>query len=123
MRCSPSCWRCSWAVFSLRQSTTVATDAVTVRLGFLSTTRVPLSEIAHAEALSYRPIHDYGGWGMRGSATRRVLSTRGDQGVLLTRVDGSTLLIGSQKPRELLAALAHAGVATQDRLPPVVRNF
>jgi hypothetical protein len=110
-------------VLSLRQTTTVAADAVTVRFGFLSTTRVPLAEIAHAEAVSYRPIRDYGGWGMRGFGKRRALTTRGDQGVLLTRVDGSTLLIGSQKPRELLAALAHAGVTTQDRLPPVVRNF
>ena len=111
------------AVLSLRQTTTVAADAVTVRFGFLSTTRVPLSDIAHAEAVRYRPIRDYGGWGLRGTGRRRALTTRGDEGVLLTRRDGSTLLIGSQKPHELLASLARVGVTTSDRLVPVVRDF
>jgi hypothetical protein len=108
---------------TLRQTTRVDAGALTVRFGFLYTARVPLTEIAHAEAVSYRPIRDYGGWGIRGFGKRRALNTRGDQGLLVTRTDGSTLLIGSQKPRELLAALAQAGVATQDRLPAVVRDF
>jgi hypothetical protein len=51
------------------------------------------------------------------------LNARGTKGVLVTRNDGTTLLVGSQKPRELLEALARAGVATQDRLPIVVKEF
>jgi hypothetical protein len=108
---------------TLRQITSVAEDGVTVRFGFLYKTRVPFTEIARAEAVTYRPVHDYGGWGIRGMGRRRALNMRGNEGVLLTRVDGSTLLIGSQKPRELLAALARSGVATEDRLPVVVRDF
>ena len=96
---------------------------MTVRFGFLYKTRVPFTEIARAEAITYRPIRDYGGWGIRGFGRRRALNTRGNEGVLLTRVDGSTLLIGSQKPRELLAALSRAGVETEDRIPVVVRDF
>jgi hypothetical protein len=111
------------SLLSVRESTSVAEDGVTVRFGFLYRTRVTFSEIARAEAVSYRPVREYGGWGIRGGGRRRVLSMRGDQGVLLTRVDGSTLLIGSQKPRELLAALARGGVATEDRLPVVVKDF
>ena len=67
--------------------------------------------------MAYRPIREYGGWGIRGFGKRRALNMRGDRGVLLIRKDGSTMLIGSQKPRELLAALGQAGVPTQDRLP------
>ena len=111
------------AVLTVHQTTRVEGDGVTVSLGFLYRTRVSFVEVARAEAVSYRPIRDYGGWGIRGFGRRRALNTRGDQGVLLTRVDGSTLLIGSQKPRELLAALTRAGVATEDRLPVVVRDF
>jgi hypothetical protein len=111
------------SLLTVRQSTRVADDGVTVRFGFLYKAHVTFSEIAHAEAVSYRPVHEYGGWGIKGSGRRRVLSMRGNQGVLLTRVDGSTLMIGSQKPRELLAALARGGVATEDRLPVVVRDF
>jgi hypothetical protein len=111
------------ALLTLRLTTSVTSDALSLRYGFLYETRVPLSEIALAEAVEYAPVRDYGGWGIRGSRRRRALNARGNQGVLLTRADGSTLLVGSQRPRELLEALARAGVATQDRLPIVVKEF
>ena len=110
-------------VLTMRQTTTVSPEAVTVRFGLLYTARIPVAEVASAQAVAYRPVRDYGGWGIRGSRRRRALNTRGDRGVLLTKTDGSTLLIGSQKPRELLAALAQAGVRTEDRLPAETRDF
>jgi hypothetical protein len=111
------------ALLSLRLTTTVTSDALAVKYGFLYKTRVPLTEIALAEAVEYAPVREYGGWGIRGTGRRRALNARGNLGVLLTRADGTTLLVGSQRPRELLEALAHAGVATQDRLPIVVKEF
>jgi hypothetical protein len=111
------------ALLTLRQTTTVTKDSVSVRYGFLYETRVPLTEVALAEAVEYSPLREYGGWGIRGSRRRRALNARGNQGVLLTRTDGTTLLVGSQRPRELLDALARAGIATQDRLPIVVKDF
>lgn len=113
----------SAALATMRLKTTVSAEAVTVRLGILTTTRVPIHDIARAEAVVYRPVRDYGGWGIKGSSRRRALNARGDRGVLLTRTDGSTLMIGSQRPRELLAALGHAGVAVEDKLPPDIREF
>jgi hypothetical protein len=111
------------AVATMRQTTRVTGDAVTVRFGVFYKTRIPLSEVRQAEAVVYRPIADYGGWGIRGFRRKRALNARGDRGVLLTKADGSTVLIGSQKPRELLEALTRAGVPTQDRLPPAIRDF
>jgi hypothetical protein len=111
------------ALLTLRLTTTVTRDSVSVRYGFLYETRVPLTEIALAEAVEYAPLREYGGWGIRGSRRRRALNARGNQGVLLTRTDGTTLLVGSQRPRELLDALARVGIATQDRLPIVVKDF
>jgi hypothetical protein len=111
------------ALLTLRLTTTVTPEALSVRYGFLYKTRVPLSEITLAEAIEYAPVREYGGWGIRGSRRRRALNARGNQGVLLTRSDGTTLLVGSQRPRELLEALARAGVATHDRLPIVVKEF
>ena len=111
------------AALTTRQTTTVGTEAVTVRFGILYTARIPFSEVVRAEAVAYRPVREYGGWGIRGTRRRRALNTRGNRGVLLTKTDGSTLLIGSQKPRELLAALAQAGVRAEDRLPAEVRDF
>jgi hypothetical protein len=111
------------ALLTLRLTTIVTKDSVSVRYGFLYETRVPLTEIALAEAVEYAPLREYGGWGIRGSRRRRAVNARGNQGVLLTRTDGTTLLVGSQRPRDLLDALARAGVATQDRLPIVVKDF
>jgi hypothetical protein len=111
------------ALLTLHQTTRVQTDSVVVRFGFLYKTRIPLSEIRSAEAVAYCPIREYGGWGIRGLGRRRALNTRGNKGVLLTRTDGSTLMIGSQQPRELLSALSHAGVQTVDRLPTETREF
>jgi len=111
------------ALLTLHQTTLVQPDAVVVRFGFLYQTRIPVADIRQAEGLVYRPIREYGGWGIRGLGRRRALNTRGNKGVLLTRNDGSTLLIGSQKPRELLSALAHVGVATVDHLPAETREF
>lgn len=110
-------------LFLFRLTTAVTPRELIVRYGFLYSTRVPLSDIARAEAITYRPLRDYGGWGIRGSRRRRALNARGDRGVLITRFDGSTLLVGSQRPRELLDALFRAGVPTEDRLPIVVREF
>jgi hypothetical protein len=111
------------ALLTLRLTTSVTNDALSVRYGFLYKTQIPLSDIALAEAVDYAPVRDYGGWGIRGTRRRRALNARGTQGVLVTRNDGTTLLVGSQKPRELLEALARGGVATQDRLPIVVKEF
>lgn len=111
------------AVATLRQTTRVTPDSVSVRFGFLYQTKIPIAEVRQAEAVQYRPVAEYGGWGIRGFGKKRALNARGNRGVLLTRTDGSTVMIGSQKPRELLDALAKAGVATQDRLPAAIREF
>jgi hypothetical protein len=110
-------------VMAMRQTTNVTSDAVNVRFGFLYRTAIPLSEVRQAEAVVYRPIAHYGGWGIRGFGKKRALNSRGNRGVLLTKSDGSTMLIGSQRPRELLEALARVGVPTQDKLPATVREF
>lgn len=108
---------------TLQMRTSVAPDAITIRFGFLNTTRIPIAEIDRAEAIAYRPIRDYGGWGIRGFGRRRALNVRGDRGVLVVRTSGATVLIGSQHPRELLSALARVGVVTEDKLPADVREF
>jgi len=111
------------SLLTMRQVTRVEPGAVTVSFGLLYRTSIPTSDIRTAEAVRYRPVREYGGWGIRGLGRRRALNMRGDRGVLLTRGDGSTVLIGSQRPRELLAALAQAGVKTEDRLPAETRDF
>jgi hypothetical protein len=71
---------------------------------------IPFSEIAAFEARTYDPIREYGGWGVKGGwgTGKRAYNTSGNQGVELTMQDGSKIMIGSQRPVELEAAIAAA---------------
>ena len=69
---------------------------------------VPASEIASAEAVTYRPILEYGGWGMRVGFRGRAYNVSGNRGVFIRRKSGSCFLLGSQRPDELAAAIEKA---------------
>jgi hypothetical protein len=54
----------------------------------------------------YRPILEYGGWGIRcGFKGARAYNVSGNKGVQLILQNGKRLLIGSQKPDELVEAI------------------
>jgi len=92
----------------LRMTTLVTPTDVRVWFGFIPTYRrlIPISAITGVEVVQYRPIIDYRSWGSRhGRDNERVLSARGNRGVRLTLVDGSRILIGSQRPEELALAV------------------
>ena len=95
----------------LRMTTLVTPTEVRIWFGFIPTYRraIPIGAIARVEVVDYRPIRDCGGWGIR--ITRdgeRVLTARGNRGVRLFLVDGSKILIGSQRPEELAIAVEGA---------------
>lgn len=95
----------------LRMTTEVAPTGLRVWFGWIPTYRrvIAISTIQKIEVVTYRPIADYGGWGIRlGRDGVRVLSARGNQGVRIELVDGSRFLIGSQLPEELARALEQA---------------
>lgn len=56
-------------------------------------------------AKTYRPILEYGGWGIRYGAGGKSYNVYGREGVLLKLKTGRSLLIGSQRPQELAAAV------------------
>ena len=95
----------------LRMTTEVTPSEVRVWYGWLPTYRraVPVGGIVRADVVRYRPVRDCWGWGVRkGLDGEIVLNARGDRGVRLTLADGSRLLIGSQRPEELAAAIWRA---------------
>jgi len=67
---------------------------------------IAFEEIAQHYPRRYRPIAEYGGWGIRGIGRDRAYNVSGDRGVQLELVDGRRILIGSQRPDELDAAIA-----------------
>lgn len=92
-----------------RLETEVRDRGVFVRLYPLqrSFRRIEFSDVTDYEAISYDPIREYGGWGIRwrlaGPGT--AYSVGGDRGVLFERRDAAPLLIGTRRPGEFVAAL------------------
>lgn len=103
----------------MRQVTEVRRSGLRVRLAPFQPhgRHVTWERLAGFRALTYRPIRDYGGWGVRGHGRRVAYNARGDRGVLLTMNDGATLLVGSQEPERLEAAIAQATGRAADPSP------
>lgn len=88
--------------------TRVDDQALTAAFGYLFPLyhrRIPRSEIARAEAVTYSPLGEYGGWGIRGMGENTALNARGSRGVRLILRNGNRVLVGSQRAEELAAAL------------------
>lgn len=88
--------------------TTVDGAVLTVTFGYLFPLyrrRIPLAEVASAQAVSYSPLGEYGGWGIRGWGDNVALNARGNRGVRLVLRNGKRLLVGSQRPDALAVAL------------------
>jgi hypothetical protein len=98
-------------VFLLHMTTEVTPTDVRIWFGWSPTYRriVPIGTVRSIEVVTYRPIADYGGWGIRsGRDGDRALIARGNRGVRLELVDGTRLLIGSQESEALASAVEHA---------------
>lgn len=71
--------------------------------------RVGFEELAGCDYVVYRPIRDYGGWGIRwGRQGVRACNVKGNQGVMLRLTDGRSLLLGSQRAAQLADSIRHA---------------
>lgn len=67
--------------------------------------RFGADELSEYRACKYRPILEYGGWGIRYGWKGRAYNVSGNQGVQLVFRNGKRLLIGSAKPSELETAI------------------
>lgn len=68
--------------------------------------RVDAAEILSARAVTYHPLQEFGGWGIRlGLGRRKAYTVSGNRGVELELSSGWRLLVGSRRPEELLSAV------------------
>jgi hypothetical protein len=98
-------------VFVLHMTTAVTHANVYVWFGWIPYYRrsIVIDEIRCVDVVTYKPFRDFGFWGIRsGRDGERALIARGNRGVRLELSDGSKLLIGSQRPELLAAAIDRA---------------
>ncbi len=94
-----------WLFLAMALTVEVRSDGLFIHLKPLKKRQVAYSEIAKVEAVRYRPIVHYGGWGIRRGRKGWAYNVHGDRGVRLDFHDGTHLLIGSQRSVELAAAI------------------
>jgi hypothetical protein len=62
-------------------------------------------DVAEYYVRRYNPLLEYGGWGIRYGRAGKAYNPKGNEGVQLVFKNGKRLLIGSQKPDELVHAI------------------
>lgn len=98
-----------WLLRAARLEVEVDQECVRVQYVPFMKRRVGLDTIRTHEAISYRPLRQWGGWGIRWVPGRGwAYSARGDQGVRLTLLDGRIVLVGSQRAQDLEHAISQA---------------
>lgn len=68
---------------------------------------VPMDRIKSATAKTYRPVMEYGGWGLRYGGKKRgwAYSMKGNRGVFIECHDGKCFLLGSEEADTLANAI------------------
>jgi len=95
-----------WFFLSCRLTTKVRIDRIEVRFRPFRARVIPMREVKSYAVREYRPIAEYGGWGIRWSAKHGMAyNVSGNRGVQLVLTDEKRVLIGSKRPEELAAAL------------------
>lgn len=78
----------------------------------------PYADIVRAEAVTYSPIREFGGWGIRfGFGNKKAWTTRGNRALVLHLKDGSRFYLSSEKPERLVVGIQSAGAGKMHGAP------
>jgi hypothetical protein len=99
-----------WLVYlrlvTVRLVTEVRTGELAVAMrGLWGARRIPLGEIKSVKTVTCDPVRDYGGYGIRTTRSGKAYTAGGNRGVRLELARGGTVLIGSERPEELVSAI------------------
>lgn len=99
-------------IFSLGLFTEVTSSELRIRFRPLQVKgeRIPLKDIAEHASVDYRPLREFGGWGIRYGPTGKAYNVSGTRGVRLRTVEGREILIGSWRADELDAAIGRGRI-------------
>jgi len=92
--------------FVMKLVVTVSRRSIYIRFIPFLRKEIPLSDVKACKVRTYRPIMEFGGWGIRwASGNRWAYTMSGSAGVQLELLSGKRILIGSRRPDELLTAV------------------
>ncbi|CAN5895294.1 hypothetical protein BH23ACT12_BH23ACT12_11240 [soil metagenome] len=112
---------------SIRLITVVGADTINLRYrGLLKTRTIPIPSVRSAEARTYKPLREYGGWGIKYGPKGWVYNVSGKEGVQLKLENAKPLLIGSGRANELVEAITSSPAyraGGSGRRPPALSYF
>jgi hypothetical protein len=98
-------WLIYFRLITVRLVTEVRNGELIVALrGLWRSRRIPLDRIQSVEIIDHDPARDYGGYGIRSTHEGKAYVAGGGGGVRL-KLAGEKVVVGSQRPAELAAAL------------------
>ena len=99
-------WLVYFRLITVRLVTEVRPRELVIALrGLWRLRRVPLDRIRSVETITHDIARDYGGYGIRSTREGKAYVAGGSRGVRVTLDEGEKLVVGSQRPDELAAAV------------------
>lgn len=98
----------TYLFLKLKLVTEVRDEGLYIRFFPLSRQIIRYENIEESDVRTYRPLKEYGGWGIRYGRKGKAYNVSGNRGVQLKLSGGKKLLIGSQQPEKLADAITEA---------------
>ena len=98
-----------WLFFVMRLVTEVHPDGIYLGFFPFSSQKIMYTTIVDHRVREYRPIREYGGWGIRYGKNGKSYTVSGSKGILLTLVGERQVLIGSTNYKALWVAINRQG--------------
>lgn len=93
------------AFWFLKLDTKIINGIINVKLSPILNTNINRDEISQIEKITYRPIVDFGGWGIRFGKGGIIYNMRGNKAVKLSLKSGKIIYIGTQNPDQLINSI------------------
>ena len=102
-------WLIYFRLITIKLVTEVRPRELSVAMrGLWRSYRISLDAAQSVRAVTFDPVGDWGGYGVRSTTRGKAYIARGNQGVELELKKGGVVLLGSQRPDELARALESA---------------
>ena len=94
-----------WLLYRMKLITIINEDGINIIFAPFTNFIIPFNKIKKYQIRQYRPIIEYGGWGIRYSKFGKAYNVSGKIGLQIELSNGKRLLIGTQNPDALLQTL------------------
>ena len=89
-------------IFNIKLETRVDEKGIHYKyFPFVKWSLIEKHEIRKADVISFSPLTDHGGWGIKGNKSTKAYTVIGDTGLSIDLGEKKKILIGTQKPKEL----------------------